>query len=76
MKNGKPYGLGIIEFKDGRKYEGYVKDERLNGQGKLTNSDGSVLTGKFVNGVMIGEGVHSYGKSYFKGTFKNSLAHG
>lgn len=47
-----------------------------HGKGTWTFSDGSTLTGKFINDS-ISEGVYrSNNNTEYKGTFKNSLKHG
>ena len=54
MKYGKEdgYGRNISKFLD--VYQGYWKDGQKHGKGKLTKSDGTVLDGKFENGVFLG----------------------
>ena len=33
--NGNKNGFGILEFKDGTKYEGEFKEDKYNGKGKI-----------------------------------------
>ncbi|MDC0569315.1 hypothetical protein OAO17_00085 [Candidatus Pelagibacter sp.] len=47
VKNGKAYGIGVINFSDGSKYEGKVKKDRAHGEGKYTDAQGNVFEGKF-----------------------------
>ena len=39
VKDGKPEGIGILIYKDGRKYEGNWKNGIWNGRGKYTFKD-------------------------------------
>lgn len=58
-------------------YTGYVKNNRMNGQGKLTFENGDTYTGYFRNGVFEGKGsfVSSNGWSYV-GQFKKGIPNG
>ena len=51
VKDGKPNGLGVLIYPDGRKYVGEYKDgKRWNGIKYDENGD---ITGKYVNGKII-----------------------
>ena len=41
---------GILEFDNGDIYEGEVKDDKMEGQGIYTWSDGSKYAGEWKNG--------------------------
>ena len=72
VKNGTPNGLGILIYKDGRKYEGYWKNGIWNGKGKYSFNDGYGYEGEWKNGVENGMGILTYpnGDKY-EGEFKN-----
>jgi hypothetical protein len=60
-KKGKMDGYGVYIYgtsddSAGDKYEGYWKDGKQNGKGKFIYSNGTIVEGEFVNGVMQGEG--------------------
>jgi hypothetical protein len=38
-------GLGIQVWQDGSKYEGYWRDDKANGKGRLIHADGDVYEG-------------------------------
>ena len=40
VKNGKPDGLGFVNFPEGDTYVGEYKDGKKHGQGKFTYTDG------------------------------------
>ena len=50
VENGKPNGLGILIFPDGRKYVGEFKYGNWNGQGTYTYPDGSKEVGEWKSG--------------------------
>ncbi len=58
-------------------YQGYVRANKMNGQGKLTFENGDSYEGEFKNGVFNGKGtfISSEGWKY-EGDFKNGLADG
>lgn len=58
-------------------YTGYIRNSRMNGNGKLTYQNGDTYEGDFVNGVFEGQGtfVSSSGWSY-TGSFKNGVPDG
>lgn len=67
---------GVMEYKNGDKYIGQVKDMRRNGQGKLILAKGGHLEGKWVDDYII-NGVLKIKDEYeYKGTFKDNLIHG
>ena len=72
VEDGKPNGLGILIYKDGRKYEGNWKNGIWNGKGKYSFKDGFGYEGEWKNGVENGIGTLTYpnGDKY-EGEFKN-----
>jgi hypothetical protein len=51
------FGAGEFEFKDGRTYKGYAKDNKMHGEGTLVWSDtGSMYKGQFADGLPHGSG--------------------
>jgi hypothetical protein len=80
---GKPNGLGMILFHDGKIYEGQMEDGECQGQGKMTIKDSNgtwIYTGPFVKGAYEGEGVKEYRgaeSSYvYRGEFKDGKFEG
>lgn len=52
-----PYdNKGIYTWKTGAVYEGYWKNNKRNGKGRMTNPDGKVYEGDFVENVKQGYG--------------------
>jgi hypothetical protein len=72
VRDGEPYGLGVMTYKDGRKYEGNWKNGIWNGKGKYSFNDGFGYEGEWKNGVENGMGTLTYpnGDKYI-GQFKN-----
>lgn len=67
-----------LTYNDGKMiYKGYVLDNKMNGQGKLTFENGDTYEGKFVNGVFEGHGtfISKSGWTYV-GDFKKGVADG
>jgi hypothetical protein len=58
FNDGVPFNYGVMNYKDGSKYEGYWKDGLYNGKGKLTSSN-EVYDGEFMQGKRHGHGVYS-----------------
>lgn len=81
-------GLSVFSVKFGSKatltyengkirYTGYVLNNRMNGQGKLTYPNGDVYEGNFVNGVFNGHGTFKSGMGWsYTGEFKKGQADG
>lgn len=58
-------------------YTGYVRNNKMNGQGKLVYDNGDVYEGGFVNGVFSGKGTFTSHSGWtYEGEFKNGQAHG
>jgi hypothetical protein len=47
-------GKGTLIWQNGVQYEGFFKNNKMNGNGKLTNLDGSISEGFFENGKKQG----------------------
>lgn len=45
-------GHGIMTFANGSKYEGEFKDGAYNGEGRITQDDGTVIEGIWENGKL------------------------
>ncbi|MGT2784953.1 hypothetical protein [Streptococcus merionis] len=65
-------------YKDGAiVYEGQVVRQKMNGQGKLTFSNGDVYKGNFSNGTFQGKGKFTAKSGWvYEGDFVNGVAHG
>ena len=70
----------IIKYSDNSKYEGYVKDQRPHGYGKIiyNNSSGKCESyiGDFVEGKMEGFGTYNAEYEFYKGHWKDHKYHG
>ena len=77
VENGKPNGLGLMIYPNGRKYGGEWKNGEMHGQGTYTWSDGGKYVGKFKDGRKNGQGTTIYpdGSKYI-GEFKEGLPNG
>ena len=58
--DGRPNGVGVIAFPDGRKYVGENKNGFPNGQGTMTWSNGVVYSGEYKDGKPNGLGTVTY----------------
>ena len=67
-----------LTYDDGKiSYTGYVVNNRMNGQGKLTYENGDVYEGQFTNGVFNGQGTFTSSQGWsYSGSFKNGQADG
>ena len=59
--------MGFGEKDTHPKYQGQVKDGKLNGLGSLTYPDGSKYVGEYKDGKRHGQGTHTFGKGDFEG---------
>ena len=74
FQNGKPNGVGIFIYPDGRKYVGEFKDGKQNGQGTITFSSGTKYVGGFKGGEKSGQGTYTWsGGSKYIGEWKDCL---
>ena len=77
LDNSDPENPSIINFPDGTKYVGTVKNNRITGEGTYTFSNGDTYTGNVLNGLRDGFGVFKSHKNiYYEGEWKKGLKHG
>ena len=60
IERGRPNGVGVMTFPDGRKYVGENKDGFPNGKGTMTWSNGVEYVGEYKDGKPNGQGTMSY----------------
>ena len=53
LKNNKKDGFGSIIFKDGSKYIGYWKNDKMNGQGIFVDTKKNIKEGEFIEGEFV-----------------------
>ena len=53
VKDGKPNGMGVLTFTDGRKYMGRWKNGMMNGKGTETSTDGRKFEGRYKDGKLM-----------------------
>lgn len=71
------YGIGTFVFKDGRKYEGEWKNNKLNGFGVISlPNKKSWFEGEFIDDKREGFGVFYSPKKIYVGMWKNSKLEG
>ena len=71
------HGRGILVQKDGKKYEGYWKNNLPNIKGKSTDLKGNVYDGEYLNGKAHGYGILIDKNKYtYEGMFINDKQHG
>ena len=67
VKDGKPNGMGVLTFIDGREYAGRWKNGMMNGIGTETSTDGRKFEGEYKDGkLMNGTEYDKNGKIYYK----------
>ena len=64
------HGYGIYTWRDGRRYEGYYKDDKKEGFGIYIWEDGRKYEGEWVDGKQ-----HGKGKYYEMGKCKTGIWH-
>ena len=75
-ENGKPDGMGIMTFPDGRKYVGEYKNGKKHGMGTLTYAKGERLGEKYIGEFKAGKmwNIKKYNKDKkYVGEYKNGL---
>lgn len=66
LKNGLPEGQGSFSRKSAKTgewtviYEGQWRDGKMNGSGAMTNVDGDIFTGNWVNNMPSGQGTMKF----------------
>ena len=74
-KNGD-FIKGRIYFKDGI-YEGEIKNDSFNGNGKMKYKNGDIYEGNFENGIKKGNGKMIFkNKNEYNGNFENGVING
>jgi len=65
-KNGKYHGAGVIEYRNGDRFEGYFQEGKANGFGRYILSNGDVLEGMWEEQNYVGPGKYTFsdGESY------------
>ena len=79
IENDKREGKGIMDYNDGRKYDGYWKNDIYEGHGKLTYTDNSekIYIGNFKNGKRHGLGdIKDKDGSEYSGHWEDDLPNG
>ncbi|KAL4444491.1 hypothetical protein ABPG74_016784 [Tetrahymena malaccensis] len=71
------YGKGIMTWQDGSKFEGYFKNSKANGRGRLVHANGEIYEGDWKDDKAHGYGVYTHldGATY-EGTWINDLQEG
>ena len=69
-------GVGTFLFKDGRKYEGQWRNNKMNGYGIITLPKGNWFEGEFVDDKREGFGVFYSAKKMYIGIWRNSKLDG
>jgi hypothetical protein len=54
-------GTGLLTYRDGQKYEGSFLNGNFEGEGTMTNADGTVKAGIWKNNVYSGKSLGNYG---------------
>ncbi len=77
FKSGMKDGFGILEFDDGKYFEGIFTNNRCDTYGYMEYSDGEVYVGEFKNNLANGSGTVYYANgNIFTGSFKDDKEHG
>ena len=79
--NGKANGLGSCTWSTGKymwdSYDGNFKDDKFDGHGKLTYSDGGIYDGEFKDDKRCGRGKMSHPDgNVYEGAYKNNKRNG
>lgn len=70
-------GLAYIQYKDGSKYDGEIKDAKRSGYGKIQYSNGGVYQGFWTNDQRSGHGVLlCRGDLFYEGIFAGDFTDG
>jgi hypothetical protein len=70
-------GGTIIKYDNGDVYDGDLKDNMMNGKGKMTYVSGDIYTGEFKDNMMNGKGIYKYKDGrVFVGNFKDDKKEG
>jgi hypothetical protein len=70
-KSLKKHGKGVLNLRDGHKYEGEFKDDLFSGQGIYTAADLWVYEGQFRKGKFCGQGIYTSADHWvYEGQFR------
>ena len=71
------HGKGLQSWNDGSMYEGYWKNDKANGRGRLIHANGDVYEGEWLNDKAHGKGIyiHADGAMY-EGYWEQDKQHG
>ena len=70
-------GTGKVEWRNGNRYEGPVRNNQLTGKGKFTWSNGDRYEGDMVNAEPHGQGTYYFkGGDRYSGAWNNGRKHG
>eukprot|EP00611_Tribonema_gayanum_P017737 TRINITY_DN3057_c0_g1_i2.p1 TRINITY_DN3057_c0_g1~~TRINITY_DN3057_c0_g1_i2.p1 ORF type:complete len:350 (-),score=68.86 TRINITY_DN3057_c0_g1_i2:45-938(-) len=70
-------GYGVNRFADGKTYQGTMKDNLPDGQGRAVYTDGTTYDGEWKEGRQHGEGTATYSSgSVYRGSWKDGRRHG
>ena len=74
VEHGRPNGVGVMTFPDGRKYVGENKDGFPNGQGTSTYPSGDKYIGEFEDGEYHGQGTFTFNDgAKYVGEFEDGI---
>lgn len=75
--SGAVNGLGKVEWRNGNRYEGPVKNSQLTGSGKFAWSNGDRYEGEMTSAEPNGQGTYYYKSGdRYSGAWKNGQKHG
>ncbi|XP_015437908.1 PREDICTED: alsin [Dufourea novaeangliae] len=75
--NGKPHGVGKVEWFDGRIYTGQFHKGVIHGTGKMEIPSQSIYEGQWKDGQQNGYGTMKYNNGdFYEGYFNDGLPHG
>jgi hypothetical protein len=73
---GEMHGYGVYREKDGILKQGHWRNNNFTGWGRIIDSKGTILEGRFIKGVLSGKGVRISSNSHYEGDFLDGLRHG
>ena len=77
LDNDDPDNPCTLNFPDGTKYTGTMKNGEISGEGTYTFANGSTYTGQVLNGLRHGKGTFtSLDGIFYEGEWRNGLKHG
>lgn len=77
FEKGKPEGLGIMKYNNGRVYEGQFRASAPEGKGSESYANGDRYVGEFSKGFKAGQGTYFYANGdVYKGGFSGNKPNG